>query len=161
MTDPQATMNDEPAPSREPCGLPRRLLIMVYDFMPALAIVFIAALVALPVTGDRVHIGLTSLSDTLYTVYILAAWFAYYGVCWTQSGQTLGMRAWKVEVVDEDGRRPGWKPSLLRFATAFLSFAPAGLGILAALLREDRACWHDRLSGTRLRRREPPRLRKG
>lgn len=134
---------------------------MVYDFMPALAIVFIAALVALPVTGDRVNIGLTSVADTLYTVYILAAWFAYYGVCWTQSGQTLGMRAWKVEVVDEDGRRPGWKPALVRFATAFLSFAPAGLGVLSALLREDRACWHDRLSGTRLRRREPPRLRKG
>lgn len=161
MTDPQTSPPAGPPKAHETCALPRRLLIMLYDFLPALAIVFIAALVALPLTGDRVNVGLTSVPDAFYTLYILAAWFAYYGVCWVYSGQTLGMRAWKTEVVTEDGHPPGWRASLIRFVSAFLSFAPAGLGLWAALLRDDRACWHDRLSGTRLQRREPQRLRKG
>ncbi|MEM1411123.1 MAG: RDD family protein [Pseudomonadota bacterium] len=155
MTD-TAQPASKPIPDpAAPCGLGRRLLIMLYDFLPSLAIVFIAALIALPFTGDIVRLG----SSPLYTLYILGAWFLYFGLCWTSSGQTLGMRAWKIEVIDDDGRRPSWGACTLRFATAIVSLLPAGLGYWSALLREDRACWHDRLSGTRLQRRE--RVKRG
>lgn len=151
MNDPSPNDAREPARAPEPCALPRRLLIMIYDFMPALAIVFIAALVALPFTGDRVRAGL----HPVYSVYILGAWFLYFGLCWTSSGQTLGMRAWKVEVVDENGHRPNWGTSLIRFGAALLSLAPLGLGYWVSAFRTDKLCWHDRISGTRLQRREP------
>ncbi len=137
--------------AQPPCGLLRRGMIMLYDLMPAIAIVFIAAIIALPVTGDTVRLGL----DPFYTVYILGAWFLYLGLCWTQSGQTLGMRAWKTEIVDGQGRRPGWRTSLIRFAASLLSAAALGLGFWISLFREDRACWHDLVSHTRLQRREP------
>ena len=113
----------------------------------------IAALIALPFTGDRVRAGL----DPLYSLYILGAWFVYFGVCWTSSGQTLGMRAWKVEIVDEHGNRPDWKTSAVRFGAAILSLVPAGLGFWVSAFNKERACWHDRLSGSRLQRRERPR----
>lgn len=122
---------------------------MIYDLLPAIAIVFIAALVALPFTGDRVRAGL----DPFYTLYVIAAWFLYYGVCWTQAGQTLGMRAWKVEILTEDGERPGWRTAALRFIAAGLSIALLGLGFLVSAFRGDRATWHDRLSRTRLLRK--------
>ena len=151
MNDSETSTKKSDDQARAPCGLLRRGVIMLYDLMPALAIVFIAAIVALPVTGDSVRLGL----DPLYTVYILGAWFLYLGLCWTQSGQTLGMRAWKTEIVDETGRRPGWRTSLIRFAVSLLSAAALGLGFWMSLFREDRACWHDLVSRTRLRRREP------
>ena len=148
-TEIPSVASDGPAPPA--CGLPRRGMIMLYDLMPAIAIVFIAAIIALPVTGDTVRLGL----NPAYTVYILGAWFLYLGLCWTQAGQTLGMRAWKTEIVDAHGRRPDWRTSLVRFAASLLSAAALGLGFWVSLFREDRACWHDRVSGTRLQRREP------
>lgn len=126
-------------------------MIMLYDLLPAIAIVFIAALIALPVTGDRARLGL----DPGYTLYILGAWFLYLGLCWTQAGQTLGMRAWKTEVVDDTGKPPDWKRSGIRFLASLLSAAALGLGFWISLFRKDRACWHDQVSGTRLLRREP------
>jgi uncharacterized RDD family membrane protein YckC len=151
MNEPEIKTTDSGGEAPPPCGLLRRGMIMLYDLMPAIAIVFIAAIIALPVTGDRVRLGL----DPFYTLYILGAWFLYLGLCWTQSGQTLGMRAWKTEIVDEGGRRPGWRASGVRFVASLLSAAALGLGYWVSLFREDRACWHDRVSHTRLRRREP------
>lgn len=151
MNDPNAVPSNTGASTPEACGLLRRGLIMLYDLMPAIAIVFLAAVIALPVTGDSVRLG----PNPLYTLYIFGAWFLYLGLCWTQSGQTLGMRAWKVEVVDAHGNRPDWRTSAIRFAASLLSALPLGLGFWASLAREDRLCWHDRISHTRLQRREP------
>lgn len=148
-SEPNSTKSD--SVTAPPCGLLRRGMIMLYDLLPAIAIVFIAALIALPLTGDRVRLGL----DPLYTMYILGAWFLYLGLCWTQSGQTLGMRAWKTEIVDSNGNRPGWRSCLIRFGASLLSAAALGLGFWMSLFREDRACWHDQISHTRLQRREP------
>jgi uncharacterized RDD family membrane protein YckC len=125
---------------------------MTYDLLPAVGVVFLAAVIALPVTGDRARFGV----DVLFTLYIVGAWFLYFGLCWTVSGQTLGMRAWQVEIVDEEGRRPGWLISLARFGASLLSLLPLGLGFWVAAFRPDRATWHDRLSGTRLQRRPHP-----
>ncbi len=146
VTDPAPDTNPEPAPPARPCGLLRRLLIMLYDLLPVVATVMLAALVALPFTGDGVRLGL----DPLYTLYVLAAWFAYLGLCWTRAGQTLGMRAWKVRIVDETGARPGWRAAGLRFAASWLSALPLGMGFVMSAFGEERMAWHDRLSGTRL-----------
>jgi len=121
---------------------------MMYDLLPAIAVVFIAATLALPFTPEDTRAGV----DPLYTLYVLAAWFAYFGLCWTRAGQTLGLRAWRVEIVTDTGARPGWGAAAVRYGAAFLSTAALGLGFWSSLLREDRACWHDRLSGTRLQR---------
>lgn len=153
MTEVSPRPDEHPAPERAPCGLGRRLLIMIYDLLPAIASVFIAAIVALPFTGDEVRFGV----NPVFTLYVIGAWFLYLGLCWTRAGQTLGMRAWKVEIVDTEGRRPGWRASLVRFVAALVSALPLGLGFWASVVREDKACWHDRLSGTRLRRRPAPR----
>ena len=151
MHEPESTTPRTDGATPPPCAQLRRGMIMLYDLLPAIAMVFIAAIIALPVTGDRVRLGL----NPFYTVYILGAWFLYLGLCWTQSGQTLGMRAWKTEIVDANGRAPDWRTSGVRFAASLLSAAPLGLGFWSSLFREDRACWHDRISGTRLQRREP------
>jgi uncharacterized RDD family membrane protein YckC len=121
---------------------------MVYDSLPAIGVIFIGGLLVLPLTGDRILLG----RNVLYTVYVFFLPFLYFGLCWVRAGQTLGMRAWKVELVMDNGDPPDVRAAALRYLAAYLSLLPLGLGFWLSLRREDRACWHDRISGTRLRR---------
>jgi uncharacterized RDD family membrane protein YckC len=106
---------------------------MLYDALIVLGLLIIAGALALPITGDRVQAGV---------------WFTYLGWCWTHGGQTLGLRAWRVRL--EADHAVGWRTSALRFLVSLLSAGCLGLGFWLSLLRSDRACWHDRASGTRL-----------
>ena len=61
------------------------------------------------------------------------------------------MQSWRVKIEDESGRKPGIDAASIRFAAAFLSALPLGLGFFWQLWDKDGLAWHDRLSGTRLR----------
>jgi uncharacterized RDD family membrane protein YckC len=63
-------------------------------------------------------------------------------------GQTLGMRAWKLQLRN---LRPGpmsWWQMLLRFLAAVPSGLLFGLGYLWILVDRQHLSWHDRLSET-------------
>ncbi len=47
------------------------------------------------------------------TRLLLLVVFAYFGLCWTRSGQTLGMRAWRIRLEGADGGRPDWLDALV------------------------------------------------
>ncbi len=132
-------------------GLGRRLAALLYDalLLGALLMVFTAPILLL--TGGR-----AVLSESvgawvyLYRACLAGVIAAYFIVNWMRSGQTLGMRAWHLHVVDEDGRRPGLRQAALRFACAALAWAPAGLGVLWLYVDPQHLALHDRLSRTRL-----------
>lgn len=134
-----------------PCGLGRRLLVMLYDGVLIVGLLFIAAALALPVTGTRFQAA----RDPGYTLFLAGVWFAYLGYFWTRHGQTLGMRAWRVRLLAGPGARVSWAASALRFAVALLAILPAGAGYWWALIHPRKACWHDLASGTRLVRMDP------
>ena len=144
-------MTAEPADSRTPGaaatarpGLLRRLAAFVYDSLLLFAVLFAATVPALIVTGGRA----VSPNDPVFTAYLLVVSYVYFGWCWTKSGQTLGMRAWKIRVCTCEGARLGWRRSLGRFATALVSIGAAGAGLLWVAFDRDRMSLHDRLSGT-------------
>ena len=60
--------------------------------------------------GDR-----TAMKDPAYTAYLFSFWFIYLTLCWHKGGMTVGMRAWRVQIVDENGNRRGWRKSPCRF----------------------------------------------
>lgn len=134
-----------------PCGLPRRLLAMLYDTLLVVAILIIAGIVALPFTGDTQQAG----RDVLYTLYLVLVWFAYIGGCWVHAGRTVGMRAWKIRLVNEVASPFDWRRAAIRFGVSLVSAALLGAGFIAALFRPDRATWHDRASDSRLERVRP------
>ena len=144
---------ERPESGRRPCGLGRRLAIMLYDAVVVLAVLFAATALAMAVGFREV----SAARDPLFTAWLLLAWFAYVGGCWRFGGMTVGMRAWRVAIETDAGQRPGWGACLLRFAVSLLSAAAAGLGFAWALFRRDRRCWHDLASGTRLWFDRPPR----
>jgi uncharacterized RDD family membrane protein YckC len=125
-------------------GLLRRLAACFYDCLVLAAVLMMAG--ALWVAVSRVA---AAPGDWLFRGYLLAVAAVFFGAFWTR-GETLGMRAWKLRLVAADGQPPGWGRALLRFATAFISWAALGLGFLWVLVDRERLAWHDRLSGTRL-----------
>jgi uncharacterized RDD family membrane protein YckC len=136
--------DDQPAP----VSFRRRLAALVYDAIAVTTVVYFAAFVPVFAFGDAMHGG----HHPLFRLYLLAVIFLYFGLSWTR-GRTLGMQAWKIEIVDAAGARPGWRAVCVRFLAAAVSLAAGGLGYLVALTDRERRTWPDRWSGTRLVRR--------
>ena len=119
---------------------------MVYDFAIVISLLMLATMLAMLVGfSDRM-----AMKDPVYTAYLLSIWFIYLTWCWHKGGMTVGMRAWRVRIEDENGNRPSWGKSTIRFLAALLSTAAAGIGFLWALGDSRNRTWHDLLSGTRL-----------
>jgi uncharacterized RDD family membrane protein YckC len=117
---------------------------MAYDGIIVLALLLLAGLLALPFAGQDTR----ALADPLFTLYLLAVWFAYFAWCWRRAGMTLGMRAWRLRLNATNGRRPSWRQCLVRFAVALVSAGMLGAGFAWALFDRQRRCWHDLASGT-------------
>lgn len=117
---------------------------MLYDALVLVAIWMIGgAIVVLP-SGGAVPSG-----SLPFQFYLLTLTFAYFGLSWTRSGQTLGMRAWRIRL-DPGGRQFGWGRAALRLAGAVAALASLGVGYVWALGRRDRAAWPDLASDSRL-----------
>ena len=130
----------------EPCGFFRRLAAIVYDAAVVTALLMLATALAL-LAGFQDQ---TALRDAGYTLYLLAVWAAYIVGCWHVGGMTLGMRAWRLRVLDERDQPPGWSASIVRFLTSLLSAAVFGMGFFWSLANPEKRTWHDLLSRTRL-----------
>jgi uncharacterized RDD family membrane protein YckC len=76
--------------------------------------------------------------------------FGFYSVFWVKSGQTLGMQAWRIKLVDFQGGSPTVGKALLRCLGACLSAGCLGLGYLWCLVDHHNRYWHDYLSHTEL-----------
>ncbi|HEY1774334.1 MAG TPA: RDD family protein [Gammaproteobacteria bacterium] len=130
----------------------RRLAAASYDALVVVALWFIATAVAMPLTHGAVtpeH----PLAELIYRLYILAVGFLFFGVFWVRNGQTLGMLAWRVKVVQaSSGMKITWTQALVRYLASYLSWAALGLGFWWSLWDKEKKTWHDRLSGTELRR---------
>lgn len=130
------------------CGLGRRLLAILYDSIVVLAILFIATLPVVLLTGGALEESL--LYRTALRVYELLVAFAFFGGFWRSGGQTIGMRAWRIRVVRDDGGRLRWRDAALRYLVAIVSWALLGLGFAWSLFDRERRTWHDMASHTRL-----------
>ncbi|MEO8662442.1 MAG: RDD family protein [Bryobacteraceae bacterium] len=64
------------------------------------------------------------------------------------NGDTVGVRALRMRVVDFDGRPPTLRQRLYRFAGEILGVLAAALGWLWAFVDEENLTWHDHVSKT-------------
>lgn len=89
--------------------------------------------------------------EPLVFLGLLASLMGFYYFFWGRSGQTLGMRAWRLKLVDARSHRlasPGQR--IGRAALAPLSFACLGLGYFWAWFDREGHTLHGRLTGTRV-----------
>ncbi len=136
----------KPIPAAKPGGLLRNLVAMLYDSLIVIALWMVATALAM-LAGFR---ELNVVGDPLFALYLLLVWCLYLTWFWHKGGMTVGMRAWRIRIVREDGSLPGWAPCLGRFAASLLSAAALGLGFLWSIFDPLKRSWHDILSGTRL-----------
>lgn len=132
-------------PAAYPAGLGWRLLALIYDLFPALVIWMLLSAAALLITPSHSHFAPWSLGQWLLW---LACWLGtglYAVESWARGGQTMGMRPWRLKVVDGDGRTPARKLLWKRYAVVSVS---AGLAMLWCLFGAEKRGLHDRLTGT-------------
>lgn len=135
----------------------RRLLAMVYDLLPVLALWFLLGFVftvGYTLAGHGVRENIAPWSALQWLLW-LCCWLVtggYATISWKRGGQTLGMRPWRLRVVAADGGAPSWSTLWRRYAVATVSLLAGGLGFWWAWFDRDRLAWHDRASATRLER---------
>jgi uncharacterized RDD family membrane protein YckC len=153
MKNPSSTAADFVAP-----GLPRIIAAMGYDclLLAAISIAYGALVVGLrvaivgqPEAGQRIHWDL--LSGTFVTLGWLVVLMSFYMYFWHKFGQTLGMKTWRIQLIDSQTcQLPGYVQCGKRLLAAFLSLALLGFGYWCQLIHPKGRLLHDLLSGTQL-----------
>ena len=83
----------------------RQIMAMIYDFLLLLSALLFAAIIPVALnSGEAITPG-----NVFFLLYLLSVCFLFYGWFWTHGGQTLGMRAWKINKL---GTTRQQKPSL-------------------------------------------------
>jgi len=140
-------------------GFRRRFGSWVYDFLLSFAVYMVAGALAFLIFNVLIKFGLIDMngyehaidlqqSSLLYSGLIYAwniAWVSFFFIFfWTKSGQTLGMRAWRLRLQNRDGSLITKSIGLKRLLPTLL-----GLGNLTLLFdRKNRLSLQDRLTNT-------------
>lgn len=147
---------DSHAPDKPRAYVGWRLLALLYDFWPVVALwMLIAAPFAWGYTflgGHDPHQNIPPFSLLWWALWLtcIGATGLYAVISWRRGGQTLGMRPWRLKVVGRDSQPPRWGALWVRYAVGMASALLGGLGFWWAWVDKDRLAWHDRLSGTHL-----------
>ncbi|ARU26969.1 RDD family protein [Cellvibrio sp. PSBB006] len=156
MTDietPAAATETPPIPT---AGVLRRFAAIVYDALLLLAISIgyggLALLINVliqgqPPEGQKVQWGHWNILVFIGWMLTLASFFCYF---WRRSGQTLGMRAWRMKLVDLEYGTPGFKHCAIRCLVAPFSLLLGGLGYFWRWFDPQKMTLHDRLSKTQV-----------
>ncbi|HRD93781.1 RDD family protein [Accumulibacter sp.] len=135
-----------PEPVRRP-SIVRRLASMFYESLLLLAV--LTALVFLPhfLLGALAHQFATRVVVQAHFFLVLLVYFLWF---WSNGGQTLAMKTWRIRLVTDEGLAVRPAQALLRYLLCWPSIALGGAGILWALVDRDHLFLHDRLAGTQL-----------
>lgn len=127
-----------------PTSLPRRIAAAGYDLLLVIGLWFVAVFILLPFTGGHAVQG----SNPIFRLYLFSVPYLFFSWFWTHNGQTLGMRAWRLQLRrSSDGSAVGWLQALLRYVAAWVAWLSV-IGILWCLIDERKRCWQDIFSRT-------------
>ncbi len=150
-------------PNYQLAGLPRagflpRLGAATYDALLAFGVYALAGMVGLAVIALLQHWGwITLASQTelaialqqtpavhgVYQLWLLLCVVSFYCYFWSRSGQTLGMKAWRLRVQHPNGQNLSPVTAVARCCWSLL-----GLGNLLLLVSSQQLALQDRLSNT-------------
>lgn len=131
---------------------------MVYDslLLAAISIAYGALVVGLrvvifgqPDAGQRIHWSLfAGIAITLGWLAVLMFFYVYF---WQKFGQTLGMKTWRMQLVDaKTNQLVNYSQAFKRSLFAWLSLLLLGAGYWYKLINPQQRLLHDVASGTKL-----------
>lgn len=115
-------------------GLMRRLAAWLYDFLVVISLLMVTGFIYFGVTLLTIKLGWVSLGNhediaaflnhsRWYPLCLFMVGFSFYCWFWRTSGQTLGMRAWRLRVQNTDGTRLRLAQCIIRAASALLGLS--------------------------------------
>jgi uncharacterized RDD family membrane protein YckC len=132
-------------------GFGRRFAALIYDSFLLVALLMVFTGAALFFTHGAAVVPATAGAWTYaYRAGLVLVIACYYMVNWLRSGQTLGMRAWRLRAVSDAGKPLSVKAAGLRVVFGALAWIPCGLGVLWLYVDPDHLALQDRLSNTRV-----------
>jgi uncharacterized RDD family membrane protein YckC len=81
---------------------------------------------------------------------LLSTSYFYFAWSWVKGGQTLGMKAWKFHIVQNNDKNITHQQAFIRFILSIVSFSTVGLGFIYQLFNKNNLTLHDRFSNTKL-----------
>lgn len=137
-------------------GLPRRFAAMVYDSLLLMAISILygaimaginVAIKGVPADGERITWGVFGVVVFIGWVLTIGYFFCYF---WHKSGQTLGMKTWRMKVVNHnDLNCPSYMQCIIRCCCAPFSLGLLGVGYWLMYADPKHQTLHDKISKTR------------
>jgi uncharacterized RDD family membrane protein YckC len=131
-------------------GFWRRFAALVYDAFAVSAVLMLFTGVLVAIAGTDITYETVGAWVYPYHMALFALIALYTVLNWSRSGQTLGMRAWRLRAVEDDGKPLRVRRGVTRFLLGILAWAPAALGVLWMYLDSEHLALHDRLSRTRV-----------
>ena len=119
-----------------------------YDALLLTAVLFFATFMLLLIPEEIRNTN--PVVQILKVLWYLLVSYIYFVGFWLKGGQTPGMKAWKIKLVNTQGGAPSTKQATIRFFAAILSWALAGAGFLWMIVDRNHLSLHDHLSGSRL-----------
>lgn len=133
----------------KPVPFLRHVAAVFYDSMLLVAIWVVVGFVFVAINRGEAIAAQSALYYGFQSALVLAwAWFCVY--FWCAQAQTLGMRAWRLVVVNELGHTLNRKEATKRFVFLLVTCLPLGFGFFWRLLDSEGLTLYDRLAKTRL-----------
>lgn len=125
--------------------LPLKILFaFFYDLMLLIAIWFVAAIPFVIWQGENLQHSEPAMLG--FQVYLLSITYIYLTFFWTQSGQTPGLRSWKLQLLTQEGHLLGRHEANIRFILAILIWPIGWLGLFFS----KKQTLQDRLAKTKI-----------
>ena len=122
----------------------RRFAAMLYDGFLILALWLVTLLIMVIFNRGDAVFGAVVQSILFLELFMFFTYF------WIADGQTIGMKAWRLRLVMNSGRRPSLNQVTVRFIAACISFAALGLGYWWVFIDKRNRAWPDMLSDSRI-----------
>lgn len=124
------------------------LFALLYDALLLISVLFVTSIPYILWQGE----GFTDnpINLLVYQIYLLVISYIYLSYFWLQTGQTPGLRTWKLRLTRQDDYILTRKDSIIRFTISLLSLATLGLGWIWVIFNPKKLTLHDQLSLTKI-----------
>lgn len=127
----------------------RRLGAMFYDILVIYSLWIGITLIAIFLNNGRAISSITA-GHLLYSVSLVLIPFFYFALSWRHGGQSIGLKAVGLQVINPTKRVITWRQTLIRFISGGLALICGGLGIFWMLINREGLAWQDQWSKTRV-----------
>ena len=123
-----------------------RLAAFIYDGLLVLGLWFVMGIIFVAANGGE-HVAQHN-PFLPSAMFIVLFWFNLH--FWRRGGQTLGMRAWRLRLINDNKGPLTLMQCLVRFLVAIGSTLVFFLGYFWVWFDKEGLTWHDRYSNTRI-----------